>query len=160
MSGMDMLSMGYAMVRYGMKMDDAVKLYGKYISNWGGEATVWRFDAKVGGEVVASVIRCPGTKLHLEVKVSHTELTEGNTYDMAALRVRVLDEHGNLAPYAQIPVKFALEGAAELVGPDTVTAEGGMCGTYIRTVGKTGGVKLTVSTDHTEPVTAVFSVDA
>jgi len=108
--------------------------------------------------VVASVTCCPSAKLHLEVNVSATELKEGNTYDMAAVRIRVLDEFGNVAPYAQIPVKFALEGAAQLVGPEVVCAEGGMTGTYIKTVGDSGAAKLTVSTDQTESVEVIFTV--
>jgi beta-galactosidase len=72
---------------------------------------------------------------------------------MAAIRIRILDENGTPAPYAQLPVIFTLEGAAELVGPSIVTAEGGMCGTYIRTVGAVGNIKLTVSTLQTDPVT-------
>ena len=140
-------------------MDDGVALYGKYVGNWGSEATVWRFDAICSGKVVASVTRCPSAKLHLEVKASRTALTEGNTYDMAAVRIRILDEFGNVAPYAQLPVKLTLEGDAELVGSDTVTAEGGMCGTYIRTAGIPGRAVLTVSTAQTAPVTLRFQID-
>ena len=154
----DMAKMGYAMVKYGIKYEDAVALYGKYVGNWGGEATVWRFDAQKDGEVVKSVTCGPTTRLRLEVRPSHTLLHEGDTYDMAAVRIRILDEFGNIAPYAQLPVVFALEGAAELVGPKVVTAEGGMCGTYIRTVGKTGTVRLTVAAAQTEAVTVEFSV--
>ena len=154
----DMAKMGYTMVKYGIKYEDAVALYGKYVGNWGGEATVWRFDAQKDGEVVKSVTCGPTTRLRLEVRPSHTLLHEGDTYDMAAIRIRILDEFGNIAPYAQLPVVFALEGAAELVGPKAVTAEGGMCGTYIRTVGKTGTVRLTVAAAQTEPVTVEFSV--
>lgn len=155
----DKLMMATAMVKYGVKMEDAVALYGKYVNNWGDEATEWRFDGLKNGEVVASVIRRPNTKLHLDVKVSHTELREGNTYDMAAVRIRVLDEFGNLVPYAQLPVKLCLTGAAELVGPDVVTAEGGMCGTYVRTIGQPGKAVLTVTTDQTEPVMVEFTVE-
>ena len=155
---MDKLRMGYAMVRYKMTMDDGVALYGKYVGNWGGEATVWRFDAIESGNVVASVTKCPSAALHLEVRVSHTTLKEGHTYDMAAVRIRILDEYGNVAPYGQLPVRLVVEGAAELVGPDVVTAEGGMCGTYVRTVGKTGTAMLTISTDQTEPVCINFVI--
>ena len=77
---------------------------------------------------------------------------------MAAIRIRILDEFGNIAPYAQLPVKLTIEGAAELVGPDVVTAEGGMTGTYIRTIGKKGAAKLTVSTGQTEATTVEFIV--
>ena len=158
LSPADYARMAWAMLRYKLSMDDAVKLYGKYIGNWGGEATVWRFDAMDSGEVVASVTRCPSAKLHLDIKTSHTILNEGDTYDIAAVRIRILDEYGNVAPYAQLPVRLAIEGAAELVGPDVVTAEGGMCGTYIRTIGKTGDAVLTVSTAQSVPVSVNFTI--
>ncbi|MBO5784515.1 MAG: hypothetical protein J6R05_00420, partial [Bacteroidaceae bacterium] len=157
-SPIDYARMIYAMFHYKLTMHDAVDLYGKYIGNWGGEATVWRFDAINDFEVVASVTCCPSAKLHLEVTPSATTLEEKQSFDMAAVRIRILDEYGNIAPYAQIPVKLKLEGAAELVGPDVVTAEGGMTGTYIRTTGKSGPAKLTVSTSQTEPVTIEFLV--
>ena len=147
------------MVRYGMSFKDGVALYGKYVGNWGGEATVWRFDAIKNGEVVASVTCCPSAKLHLEVIPGNTALKEGATYDMAAVRIRIVDEYGNIAPYAQLPVRLKLEGAVQLVGPDVVTAEGGMCGTYVRTNGEAGSAKLTVSADGLEPVCVEFTVE-
>ena len=154
----DMLRMGYAMMRYKMTYEDGVALYGKYVGNWGGASTVWRFDAIKDGQVVASVTCCPSAKLHLQVQPSCTDLREGASYDMAAVRIQVLDEHGNPAPYAQLPVRLTLEGAAQLVGPDVVTAEGGMCGTYVRTTGVPGTAKLTVSSHGLEPVTVEFTV--
>lgn len=154
----DMLRMAYAMVRYKMTFKDGIALYGKYVGNWGGEATVWRFDAIKGGEVVASVTCCPSAKLHLEAVPSCEQLHEGATYDMAAVRIRVLDEFGNIAPYAQLPVRLKVEGAAQLVGPDVVTAEGGMCGTYIRTTGESGCAKLTISAEGLGPITVEFEV--
>ena len=158
LSPADMAKMGYAMVKYGMKYEDAVKLYGKYIGNWGGEATVWRLVAVKDGMVSATYTCSPGTKLHLEVVPSHTALKEGNTYVMASVRIRILDENGNVAPYAQLPIRLKLEGAAELIGPDVVAAEGGMTGTYIRTIGKPGAAKLTVFCDGLEPVETEFFI--
>ena len=108
--------------------------------------------------MVASYTCSPSAKLHLEATPSHTALEEGDTYDMAAVRIRILDENGNIAPYAQLPVQFALEGEAELVGPAVVTAEGGMTGTYIKTTGKPGEAKLTITTAQTEPVEVRFVV--
>ena len=154
----DLAKMGYTMVRYGMKMEDAVGLYGRYVGNWGGEATLWRLDGHKDGAVVSSVTCGPSAKLHLEVKVSHTELTEGATYDMAAVRIRILDEFGNLAPYAQLPVAFSLEGDARLVGPAVVTAEGGMCGTFIRTAGKTGTARLSIFSGQAGTAAVEFQI--
>jgi beta-galactosidase len=154
----DKVRMLGCMVRYHLTYQDGVALYNKYVGNWGGAATRWRFDAKVGGQVVASVTRAPSTALHLEVRVSHTALTEGPVYDLAAVRVRVLDEYGSQAPYAQLPVTFSLSGDLALVGPETVAAEGGACGTYVRTVGRGGSAVLTVSTPQTPAVTVPFVV--
>ncbi|MBE6960264.1 MAG: glycoside hydrolase family 2 protein [Ruminococcaceae bacterium] len=148
----------WAMLRYGLTYKDAIALYGKYTSSWGSEAVVWRFDAIKDGKVVASVTRSASTKLHLEVTASQTTLTEGDSYDMAAIRIRILDEFGNPVPYAQLPVWLELTGEASLVGPKVVTAEGGMCGTYIRTTGKSGNAQLTISTGQTEPVTIDFTI--
>lgn len=155
----DMAKLGYAMVKYGLKYSDAVALYGRYVGNWGGEATVWRMDAEKDGAVVASRTCCHSAKLHLEAVASHTDLSEGDTYDMAAVRIRILDEYGNLASYAQLPVQFRLEGAAELVGPTVAVAEGGMTGTYLKTVGRGGKAMLTITTAQTGPVTIAFTVD-
>jgi len=159
LSPADMAKMGYAMVKYGMKYEDAVALYGEYIGNWGGEATVWRLEGEKDGEVVSSYTCAPSAKLHLEVIPSHTNLKEGDTYDMAAVRIRILDENGNIAPYAQLPVQFRLEGPAQLVGSGLVTAEGGMTGTYLKTIGQSGEVRLTITTAQTEPVTVDFSCE-
>ena len=150
---------GWCMLRYKMAFKDGVALYGKYVGNWGGEATRWRFDAVQDGNVVRSVTLCPSAKLHLEVKVSRTVLREKDTYDMAAVRVRILDENGTPAPYAQFPVQFAVEGSAALVGPQTAVAEGGMTGTYLRTVGTAGEAALTVSAPQTQPVVLRFTIE-
>ena len=154
----DLLRMGYAMVRYKMSYKEGVALYGKYVGNWGGAATVWRFDAIKDANVVKSVTCSPNTALHLEATPSSRVLREGASYDMAAVRIRILDGNGNTAPYAQLPVRLTLEGPAQLVGPDVVTAEGGMCGTYVRTTGESGTAKLTVSAHGLKPVTVEFAV--
>ena len=160
LSAAEMAKIGYAMMKYGMKYADALALYGKYIGNWGGEATLWRLIAVKDGMVAATYTCGPGGKLHLEVRPSHTTLVEGNTYDMASVRIRILDEHGNVAPYAQLPVQLTLEGDAELVGPRVVTAEGGMTGTYVKSTGKSGEARLTIHTDQTEDVTLIFKIAA
>lgn len=155
----DKLRMVYGMLRYRMTWEDGVALYGKYVGNWGGEATAWRFDAVKNGEVVRSVTCCPNAKLHIEVAAGSEKLSEGACYDMAAVRIRILDAFGNVASYAQLPVKLELEGALELVGPELVTAEGGMCGTYVRTKGKAGEAVLTVAAGDLAPVTVSFTVE-
>ncbi|MBQ1310258.1 MAG: glycoside hydrolase family 2 protein [Blautia sp.] len=154
----DKLLMARAMVQYRMTMQDGMNLYGKYVGNWGAEATRWRFDGKKDGRVTVSVTRCPGRKLHFETKVSSTELEEGDTYDVSSVRIRILDEFGNPAVYAQLPLRFSLTGDAELIGPPAACAEGGMCGTYVKTAGREGRAVLKIEADGIEPVEIGFTI--
>jgi beta-galactosidase len=151
-------ALAYAMMKYKLSYADGVSLFGKYVGNWGGEAVRWRFDACKGGKVVASVLKTPSCRLHLEVRPSSLTLREGETYDMAAVRIRVLDENGNLASYAQLPISFALSGPAELIGPSEAAAEGGMTGTYLKTSGEKGRAVLTITSPQTESVQLIFNI--
>ncbi len=159
LAGADREKLDACMDRYGMSYDDVYALYGKYVGNWGDSAPTWRFDALRGGQVAASVTKGPSTRLHLQVRVSHTALREDGCYDMAAVRIRVLDEYGNLEPYAQLPVCLALSGEAELAGPALITLEGGSGGAYVRTVGKAGAAVLTISSPQTDTVEIPFTVE-
>ena len=160
MPAADKARMLWCMLRYHMSMQEGVDLYGKYVGNWGGEATRWRFDAVKDGNVVASQIKAPGKRLRIEARASHTSLTEGASYDMAAVRIRLLDEWGNVASYAQLPLHFALSGPIALAGPDRAAAEGGMGGCYIKTTGESGGGTLTISAPGLDSVKIEFEVNA
>ena len=147
------------MLRYKMSYADGVALYGKYVGGWGTGSMDWRFEAVKDGKVIASIDRHPSTELRMEARASQTCLHEGSTYDMAAVRMRILDGSGCVATFAQLPVKLSVTGALELVGPDVVTAEGGMCGTYLRTLGVPGEAVLTIETPQTEAVELHFTVE-
>lgn len=133
------------MLLKGFKFSDGVELYGKYIGNWGGEATKWRFDAVKGGKLICSVTRSPGQRVHLEVSTSKTKLCEGDTYDAAAVRIRAVDEHGNLAPYWQEPVILKCSGPVMLIGPEIISLKGGSGGCYVKTCGSSGSAELCVN---------------
>ena len=154
----DKLKMLWCMAAYRLSFADGVALYGKYVGNWGGEATRWRFEARRDGKAVCSATRAPGRTLHLDVRVSRTELCERQSYDMAAVRVRILDEYGAVASYAQLPVELHAEGDIALAGTDTVTAEGGMCGTYVRSLGRTGRGTLRIKAAGMDEVSIDFTV--
>lgn len=142
----------------GMKLSDAVELYNKYLGNWGGTVTTYRFDAVVNGEVVKSVQRRPVTETRLSVDVSHNTLTEGSSYDVAAIRIRVVSQDGAVLPLAQEPIHLSVSGGIELIGPACITPRGGMCGTYVKTTGSTGDALLTVSMAGAAPQEIHFTV--
>ena len=154
----DKLKLAWIMLRYRKTYADAVDLYSRYVGNWGGDATIWRIDAVKDGIVNASRTLTPSAELSLEVKASSLTLYEKDTYDMAALRIRILDGNGATAAYAQLPVSFRTEGDIELVGPACATAEGGMTGTFVRTVGRSGNGKLIIEVSGLEPEEILFEV--
>ena len=134
------------MLKYHMTMDDAVQLYNKYIGNWGGKSTQYRFDAVRNGIVVKSVTRSPMSEVRLRVTADHTALTEKNTYDVACIRIEAVDENGNRLPYYNDPVILDAKGYVELIGPNVISLSGGAGGTYVRTKERKGKGKLTVKT--------------
>ena len=62
------------MAAYHMKYDDAYQLYGKYIGNWGGKATTFKFEAVKDGKVVQTVVKSAVGSLTLDVNADHTVL--------------------------------------------------------------------------------------
>ena len=152
------LKMGWAMLRYHLSFEDGVALFGKYVGNWGGSSTVWRFDGIKNGEVVISRTLAQSANLDLHVTASNTTLYEGDSYDMAEVRVRVLDEYGNAAPFNQCALQLETSGCIEIAGPKVVTCEGGATGIYVRTTGKTGKGKLVIKASGFEDKTVEFEV--
>lgn len=150
--------LGWAMLRYKLTFEDGVNLYHKYVGNWGEKAVVWKFVGKKNGKVVKEVVKTPNTDLAMDIQVSSQNLQEGDSYDMAAVRIQIKDGNGNAAPYAQLPLELETTGPIELVGPHVVTAEGGMCGTYVRTTGEAGTAELKIKNPQLGLETIVFVV--
>ena len=98
-------------------------------------------------------------KGHIETDISCLALTEGDKYDASAVRIRIKDKNGCTASYAQIPLKIEAEGPVRLLGPDIVTAEGGMTGVYIGTTGEKGAGSVKISSPGFESVTVRFIVN-
>lgn len=152
------LTMAEAMTRYKMKFDDAYMLFGKYIGNWGGKVTRFRFDGIKNGEVVKTVIKSSMSRLCLDLKVSSDELVEDATYDVAAIRIRVTDEFGNVMPFYNKPAAVETDGPVEVLGPALADINGGMGGIYIRSTGRSGKALVKISLPDYD-LTSVVEID-
>ena len=139
------LTMVEAMARFKMKFDDAYSLFGKYIGNWGGEATKFKFEGIVNGKVVKTVIKSSMNRLCLDVNVSSNELIEDSTYDVAAIRIKVTDEYGNVMPFYNRQAVVEVKGPIEALGPSMADINGGMGGVYVRSIGKEGKAAVKIS---------------
>lgn len=146
------------MLLHGMKMADAVELYNKYIGNWGGTATEYRFEAIRDGKVVKTVKKRPVNKPQLLVDCSHTILTEKTTYDVAAIRLRAVSEEGSTLSYCNEPLTLTVKGPLSIIGSSTISLQGGMGGTYVRTCGIAGSAELTMAGSLFGEYTVKFEV--
>ncbi|SCW55722.1 beta-galactosidase [Ruminococcaceae bacterium YRB3002] len=143
------MGMAEAMVRYKMKFTDAYMLFGKYIGNWGAESTVFRFEGIRNGEVVTTVTKSTMTELRLMLIPSSEELNDDETYDVAAVRIRITDENGNVMPFYNRQLKVEVAGEIELVGPESVDINGGMGGIYVKSTGRSGEGKVKITMTDT-----------
>ena len=144
------LEAGILKLKYGMTFEEISCLYEKYIGNWGGEATVFRFDAIKDGEVVKSVYKAPFKKAILKLSVSTHQLIEDTTYDVAAVRIKMTDQNNCELPFYNGSLKAQIRGAGELIGPSIITLRGGYGGTYIKTISKSGDIILSMTSDIAE----------
>ena len=152
------LKAAWLMLRYRMTFEDAYQLYGKYVGNWGDAATVYRFEAIKDGRTVKTVEKTTVNSTRLAADPDHTALTEGATYDVASVRLRMVDQNGNTLPFWCGAVRLETEGGIEIIGPAVTVLRGGMGGAYIRTRGEAGRARLTLTPDNAESVTIDFDI--
>lgn len=119
-------------------------LYTKFVGLWGGEASVFKFEAVKGGKVVKTVFKGPVQSIELSAEVSCASLHEEESYDAAMVRVSARDNYGNVLPYFAEPAFFEARGAVEVYGPSEAAFRAGTCACYVRSVGKKGKGSLVV----------------
>ena len=83
--------------------------------------------------------------MDLDISVSSTKLTEGPTYDVASVRIRVVDQNGNVLTFFNGKLDLETEGPIEVYGPVKADINGGMGGVYVRTTGGSGKALLKVN---------------
>ena len=140
-----------------MRMEEAVSLYGKYIGNWGGKVSTYRFEAVKGGKIVKELTVSISTDALIEASANTDALYEGKTYDVALVRLRAVDEHGSLLSFSNDPVTVRTEGPIEIIGPDTIPLNGGMGGVYVRSAGA-GSAKLIITDNRGRKIDVPFRI--
>ena len=143
---------------YHIDFAEVTRLYTKYIGDWGGTATIYRFDAIKDGKVVKSVTKEPVREIRLEAEADHTILTEQHTSDVALVRIRAVDDHGNVLPFYQEPVRLITEGDISIIGPDTIALQGGMGGTYVKSTGRSGRGALLLQSQTAGEIRIPFQI--
>ena len=141
------------------KEETALQEEEKYMGSWGEETAVWKFEALQGDQVTRTVTVSPVEQIHLEGICDTDVLVDGDTWDMATVRLRAVDQNGNLVPYAHDVLRFEAEGCVELEGPALVALEGGMSGCYVRTTGQAGRGRLFIRMEDMDEKMLEFNVE-
>lgn len=147
------------LIAYRTTSQQIVDLYTKHVGNLGSQSTVYRFDAIKDGKVVKTVPKTQMEKMSLKIEASHTNLHEGASYDVSAVRICAVDENGNLLPYSNEAIKLTVEGPIELIGPDIISLRGGMSGFYVKTTGEKGKAKVNISCPRVEDQIVEFEIN-
>ena len=127
-----------------LRMNEAtlIRLYHTYIGVLGGPTVSCRFEAVWRGRVARTLVQEPAQRVRLECTVRNGILTDGPTWDCAAVVLRAIDQNGRLLPYCSEAVRLSVEGPARLLGPAVVPLRGGMAGAYLATEGVAGRATL------------------
>ena len=128
--------------------------------SWGSESLAWRLEAIRDGKTAAVIEIGEQVAAELSVDADTLELAEGDTYDVASIRIRAVDTHGNLLPLFMEPVTLTVAGPLELIGPASIALRGGLGGTYLRTCGQTGQGRLTLQCGDLPEVVLAFNIHA
>ena len=75
-----------------LSWNELLQLYYKYIGVLGSPTSVYRFEAVWHGRAVKTVIREPVQSVRLECTVHNPILTDGPTWDCAAVSLRAIDQ--------------------------------------------------------------------
>lgn len=138
--------------------NELLQMYYKYIGVLGCPAPTYRFEAVWHGRAVRTVLREPVQSIRLECVVRNPILTDGPTWDCAAVSLRAIDQNDNLLPYCSEAVQLSVEGPVRIIGPSIVPLRGGMAGTYLATTGEAGPAVLHCRMEGALDVTAELTV--
>ena len=141
-----------------LSWNELLRMYYKYIGVLGSSAPVYRFEAVWHGRAVRTVVREPVQSVRLECTVHNPLLTDGPTWDCAAVSLRAIDQNGNLLPYCGEAVCLSVEGPLKILGPCVVPLRGGMAGTYLATTGEAGRAVLHCRMEGALDTEAVLTV--
>ena len=125
-----------------LSWNEVARMYYKYIGVLGTPCAAYRFEAVWHGRAVRTVVREPVQSVRLECTVHNPILTDGPTWDCAAVSLRAIDQNGSLLPYCGEAVQLSVDGPLKIIGPSVVPLRGGMAGTYLATTGEAGRAVL------------------
>ncbi len=130
------------------------ELYAKYIGNWGSKEIVYTFEAIKNNKVFKTINLSKTRTKKLILNPSSLVLNPINTYDVALIRIKAVDQNDNVLSYLNEGFKVTALGGISLIGPEINTFRGGYSGIYVKSNGTStkGILKIESSIEDRELV--------
>ena len=93
---------------------------------------------------MATVVKSPSNICKVTAKADKKVLIEDATYDVTRIELIAKDQNNNRLPYAKNAINVTVEGAARIIGPSEFALLGGARAFWIRSIGKSGDIKVTI----------------
>ena len=148
------LQLGYIMVKYKLKYEDAVRLYLTYVGGWGESQKVYKFEGYINNERVQTVYKGHNDHYQIKMHSDHQTLSIKTTYDVMRITVSLSNQFNERAFYTNAVFSIKTTGNITLIGPKTRSLQGGIQSFWVKakTVGE-GRVTVTSDDYGTETIT-------
>lgn len=156
---LDKVRVGLFMHRHHLGSADAIQLFERFVLLWDDEEPLWEFRGMRSGKIVLRQFLEPPKDAHLVVESDQSVLHEGDTYDVVRLVVSLRSGSDMVLWMSQAPLHVDISGPARLIGPADIALDGGQMGIYVRSVGSSGSVTVTISSTYYGEAVAHLSVD-
>jgi beta-galactosidase len=136
--------------KYKQSNDQVLKMYDKYVGKWGLESLEYKFEGIKDQLVVITKTVGTSHSNDLYIESDHFTIKETSTYETTRIIIKHLDQ--NLRPllYSNEAINISIEGPLKVIGPSNLALVGGSIGLYVKTIGKKGTAKVTISSNNFE----------
>jgi beta-galactosidase len=135
------IHMAIIMLKYKLSYIDFYNIFMEFGFGWGNESDDFEIIGYLAGK--EAVRKKYGTSIasRLCLIADDYNLSSGD-WDVTRLVVSLVDQNGNITPFANDYVSLETHGPGEVIGPNPTALCGGAVAMWIRTNGKPGEIKI------------------
>ena len=142
------LRMAYAMIKNKLTVKAGIDLYSKYVGDWGGKRTIYKFEGYKNGVLVKKIIKTSVNSPKLVVELERKELCISDTYDVLEIIIKATSEYGSILPYANHVINLEANDVIEIIGEKNIPLIGGVAAVYVKSKNKVGTGKIQISNEQ------------
>ncbi len=139
-----LMPLNKALKKEDISLHELLKLYDKYICNR--DCKIYKFEGYIKDKLQITVLKGGDEEKKLIVNCASSELVEDDTYDTCRILVEQKGQTG-LSNYSFDIVAVKTNDALKVIGPDIFPLIGGRRAFWVRTNGKSGKGKITVTSE-------------